>query len=302
MLFAVRDDDVNFFTEPHQLEFAYSKVWDTIPPTFSVISHVKGNWNRWAEEIYRLRHSADWEAWRKDDKAYPIDKNKSLVKFLNDGLGSRKLDLCLHAIHHRNEDPIAPAAVLNNYVQGAEFYTSRDLSQPLADAIGYLHQHFNTRISVFTPPQNLMSAKGYNAVVNQKLSIIGSGIPFWKKEMTVPGLVNMARVIEFKLKHRQKDYPYTLYFKNHAEVIHHYPLHPTTKFEALVEKFEAAYQMNGNFVLSTHYYEFTTPLTYDASKNMKYVFDKFIDHVQSHNVEFCTLSEMCARRKPNFKK
>ena len=296
MLFAIRDDDVNFFTEPDQLEFAYSGVWDKIPPTFSVISHVKGDWNRWAEEIYRLRHDADWEAWRKDDIIHPIDGNRSLIKFLNEGLSNRKLDVCFHAIHHRNEDPVPPAQVLNNYIQGAEFYTTRDLSHALAKAIRYLRQHLKTMISVFTPPQNLMSQRGYNAVVNQKLSIIGSGIPFWKKEWTVPGLMNMARVMEFRLKHgHNKDYPYALFFKNHAEVIHHYPLHPTTKVEDLIEKFEAARQMNGNFILSTHYYEFARSLTYDKSRNMKYVFDAFINHVQRDNVDFCTLSEMCSQ-------
>ena len=302
MLFAVRDDDVNFFTKPDQLEFAYSGVWDKIPPTFSLISHVKGDWNRWAEEIYRLRHDADWDAWRKDNVIHPIDGNSSLIKFLNDGLSSRKLDVCFHAIHHRNEDKVPPKQVQNNYVQGAEFYTSRDLSQPLADSIRYLHQHLKKKISVFTPPQNLMSQKGYDAVVNQNLSIIGSGIPFWRKEWSVPGLMNMVRVLEFKFKHRHKDYPYTLYFKDHAEVVHHYPLHPTTKVEDLIEKFEMARQLNGNFVLSTHYYEFTTPLTYDKSKNMKYVFDTFINHVLHHNVYFCTLSEMCSPRQQSVKK
>ena len=302
MLFAVRDDDVNFFTEPRELEYAYEHVWNKIPPTFSIISHVKGNWNRWAEEIYRLRHNADWVAWRNDNEIYPIDRNPSLIKFLNEGLTARKLDVSFHAIHHRNEDPVAPQQVQNNYVQGAEFYTSRDLTQPLANAISYLQQHLKTKISVFTPPQNLLSPEGYKAVVNQKLSIIGSGISFWKKEWTLPGLVNMARVLEFKMKHRHKDYPYTLHFKNHTEVIHHYPLHPTTKVEDLIRKFETARQLNGNFVLSTHYYEFKTPLVYDKTKNMKHVFDEFIEHVQRHNVEFCTLSEMCSKRQSEVKK
>jgi hypothetical protein len=302
MLFAVRDDDVNFFTEPEELEFAYSHVWDKIPPTFSVISHVKGNWNRWAEEIYRLRQNADWKAWQRDNEAYPIDKNTSLIKFLNEGLANRKLDVCFHAIHHRNEDPVPPEPMPNNYVQGAEFYTTRDMRQPLADAIRYLHQHLKTKISVFTPPQNLLSLKGYKAVVSQKLSIIGSGIPFWKKERTLAGLINMTRVAGFKLKQSNKDYPFTLYFKNHSEVIHHYALHPTTKVEYLVEKFETARQLGGNFVLSTHYYEFKTPLVYNKTKNMKYVFDTFIDHVQRYNVDFCTLSEMCSERQGTFKK
>ncbi len=295
MLFAIRDDDVNFFTQPHELEFAYDNVWGIVPPTFSIISHVKGNWNYWAQEISKFKKEIDWNAWRLDDKVYPFGDNKLLVSFLNEKLSQQKLDVSFHAIHHRNEDPKLPADRANNYVQGAEFFTSRNLSQPLRDAIVYVENNIRRKISVFTPPQNLMSMQGYRAVVDYRLSIVGSGIPFWKKELNTQGLLNIGRIMLFKISHINEDYPFVLHFKNHSEVVHHYPLHPTTRVVDLVENFKHVHEMGGDFVLSTHYHEFNTPLSYDSGGTMKDVFTTFMEYVfKQPGVVFCTLTEMCS--------
>jgi len=290
MIFAIRDDDVNYFTDPEELEAAYSNVWGYCPPTFSVITHVKGNWPFWIKEIYNNRQSVDWTAWKKDDKVSPLDRNEGLVKFLKEKHKSGKLGLSLHAIHHRNGDLLPPPERLNNYIQGAEFFTNRDLTADVRSAVGYLHSHLDLVIKVFTPPQNLMSLRGYRSVVNNGLSIVGAGIPFWKKERSIKGLENMIKVASFKLRNKNLDYPYILNFKRHSELIHHYPLHPTTRPIHLIEKFEAVYRFNGVFVLSTHYHEFETPLVYDSTRKMKDVFFEFMNYVFSKpDIEFNSL-------------
>ncbi len=300
MLFAIRDDDVNFFTQPNELEAAYKNYWEVAPPTFSLISHVKGNWKHWTQEFYRLRGDVDLAALRLDEKIYPLADNGSLVKFLNEQLRGKKLGVSFHAIHHRNEDAQLPPYRENNYVQGAEFFTSRNLSEPLKNAVGYLHKYLDTKINVFTPPQNLLSLKGYHAVIHQRLSVIGAGIPFWKKELSPNGLANMAKVASFKLSNPNKDFPFALHFKNHSEVIHHYPLHPTTTVESLIDKFNHVNKFNGDFILSTHYHEFNEPLVYDSTRTMKDVFKNFMDFVlRKPNVNFCTLNEMCTESKQN---
>jgi len=296
MRFAIRDDDTNFYTSPEEISAVYSDYWDTIPPTLSVITHVKGNWKFWLSEMYSHRQKMDWQAWRKDDKVFEIGNNDRLINFLKEKLREGKIDVSIHAVHHRNEDTVLPKARENNYINGAEFYTSRDLTNFLRNGVNYLSALVGKPIMVFTPPQNLLSGKGYQAVVSNKLSVVGGGISFWRKEVTtVHGLRNFAKQFLYKITQPSEDYPFALYFKNHSEVIHHYPLHPTTQVQDLIKAFDFVKSKNGDFVLSTHYHEFDEPLTYNKSLTMRQVFKEFMNYVmESTDVHFCSLNEMCS--------
>lgn len=293
MRFAIRDDDTNFFTDPEELFSAYHGVWDICPPTLSIISRVKGNWKYWVKEMYTNRQQMDWEAWRRDDQVSPISSNVHLIKFIKEKMKDRELDISFHAIHHRNEDPILPDQRVNNYIHGAEFFTTRNLSDNLRKELEYLNVTFDSKISVFTPPQNLLSAMGYKAVIENGLSIVGAGIAFWKKELTLNGIRNMTDVLQFKIRYPRMDYPFVLHFKNHSEAPHHYPLHPNTHTEDLIEKFDTVRRFNGDFVLSTHYHEFETQTTYNPSMKMKDVFATFMKYVlEAPSVQFCSVSNL----------
>ncbi|MGC3946068.1 MAG: hypothetical protein QM762_16375 [Chryseolinea sp.] len=158
------------------------------------------------------------------------------MEFLREKLAEGKIDISFHAIHHRLDDEFK-SEMKNNYVRGAEFFTTKDLTAKLTTAIDYLTQLFGGRVTVFTPPQNLLSIQGYRAVINNGLSIVGAGIPFWRKELTGRGLGNFAKLLFYKTFKRKLDYPYVLKFENHAEIIHHYPLHPTTRVGDLINRF-----------------------------------------------------------------
>jgi hypothetical protein len=291
--FAIRDDDVNFFTDPAEIEEAYGMYWHIVPPTLSIITHVKGNWSYWIKEVYNRGVPIDWIEWEMDSKPHPIHNNSLLINFLSEQYKKGNLDLSLHAIHHRILDPLNHDAIKNNYVKGAEFYTERDLTNEVKWALEYVQKEMSITLKVFTPPQNLMSMMGYHAVVNNRLSIVGSGIPFWKKQATFNGIASMLAVSAFKLTHPGIDYPRILRFKHHKEIIHHYPLHPTTHINDLIESFETIRQFNGVFVLSTHYHEFEAPLTYDPLRRMKDVFVEFMNYVEKcDRVEFTSLTRI----------
>jgi hypothetical protein len=295
MRFAIRDDDTNFFTTPEELEHCYAGIWDICPPSLSLISHVKGNWKFWVEEIYASKHLTDWDKWKLDDRVYPISENRTLVNFLKEKIKENQLDLTFHAIHHRNEDDHLPMVRYNNYIHGAEFFTMRDLGSEIAKTLVYLNSLFNVKISVFTPPQNLLSMKGYHAVIANKLNIVGGGIPLWKKEKNIQGLINIGKQIKYKIK--RIDYPYVLRFRDHCELIYHYPLQPTTTLQDLISKFDKVYKENGDFVLSTHYIEFNRAMTYDNKKTMKDVFFDFFNYLNKNkNVEFLSVSQLLKQK------
>lgn len=292
MRFAIRDDDTNYYTQPEDLTRCYEDIWDEFPPTLSLISKVKGNWLYWVHQIYKDKQQTDWDAWTKDNIIYPIEDNKTLVAFMKEKLAKGKLDISFHAKHHRNEDPQLPKGMSNNYVRGAEYFTTRDLFNDIKQEVAHLETVFGHDISVFTPPQNLLSEKGYHAVINAGLNICGGGIPFYKKEKDLKGITNIARQLIFKTLHRESDYPSVLRFSKHNEVAYHYPLQPTTRLDSLIYDFEMVRKYNGDFVLSTHYVEFDYPMVYDETITMKKILLDFLDYISKYKVEKMSLSDM----------
>ncbi len=294
MRFAIRDDDTNFYTTPEALESCYHDIWKDFPPTLSLISKVKGNWLHWVHQIYKDKQDTDWTAWTNDNTPHPIEDNKELVAFLKNKLDEKKVDLSFHAKYHRNGDPELPETRANNYVRGAEYYTTRDLTNEIKEEVAHLNKIFGCDITVFTPPQNLLSELGYQSVKNAGLNICGGGIPFYKKERDFKGMVNIAKQFVFKAARRDADYPRVLKFKNHNEIAYHYPLQPTTRLDTLKYDFDMVRKFNGDFVLSTHYIEFDYPMVYNEKMTMKRVLIDFLDHVSKYKVEKMTLSEMLA--------
>jgi hypothetical protein len=283
MRFAIRDDDTNFFTQPEQLTECYRDIWNEFAPTLCLISKVKGNWEHWVHRIYRDKQQTDWNAWKADDTAHPIENNNELVSFLKEKIKEGKLDIGYHAKYHRNEDPVPPADRSNNYVRGAEYYTTRDVTDEIKSEVSHLSQVFQYPISVFTPPQNLLSLKGYHAVLAAGLNICGGGISFYKKEKNLKGLINIARQLTFKIMRKDADYARVLRFSNHTEIAYHYPLQPGTRLNTLIDDFEMVRSYNGDFVLSTHYVEFDYPMVYDEKITMRHVLMDFLDHVNRYN-------------------
>lgn len=292
MRFAIRDDDTNFYTDPARLEQCYSGIWQTVPPTLCVISKVKGNWLYWVHQIYKDKQKTDWQAWRRDSEIHPIEENEALVSFIREKIKEGKVDIGFHAKHHRNEDPVMPEEQQHNYVFGAEFYTSRDLTTDIREEVAYLNLLFNTDISVFTPPQNLLSLKGYQAVLNAGLNICGGGISFYKKQKDISGIINIIKQLWFKAGHKGHDYPFVLHYKDHTEIPCHYPLQPNTPLQTLIDQFEKVRSFDGDFVLSTHYIEFDYPMVYDHRITMKNTLESFLNYISRYPVVYTSLSEM----------
>lgn len=293
MRVAIRDDDTNFFTTPEQLEACYRDIWHTVPPTLFLISKIKGNWQEWVHRIYREKQQTDWQAWQADNIVYPVEQNKPLIFFLKEKIKEGLLDVGFHAIHHRNEDAVLPVEKTNNYIRGAEFYTTRDLTDDIRRETTHLSQLLDYPLSVFSPPQNLLSLKGYRAVINTGLNLCGGGISFIKKQKGITGWRHILQQAVFRLRYKHHNYPYILQYPDHAEIPYHYPLQPNTKLETLIHAFEMVRRFDGDFVLSTHYVEFNYPMTYEPKKSMKNVLEEFLNYAGKYNdITYCTVSEM----------
>jgi hypothetical protein len=297
MRFAIRDDDTNYFTTPEQLTRCYQDIWQVVPPTLFLISKVKGNWSQWVHTIYQEKHQTDWKAWEADNTIYPIEENNALINFLRENLQKGFLDIGFHAIHHRNEDATLPTERNNNYVRGAEFFTNRDRTQDIIKEVEWLNQLLNYKITVFSPPQNLLSLEGYHAVIQAGLNICGGGIAFYKKGKNLQGLKNLYKQLLFKILHPKDNYPYVLAYRKHTEIPYHYPLQPTTQLEHLINGFENVRKYNGDFILSTHYVEFDYPTTYNTKLTMKDVLLEFLNYISKYDLKYCSVSEMLRKKQ-----
>lgn len=295
MKFIIRDDDLNYFFHPKDIEINYRDIWDICPISMSVIPFVKGDWKQQILNFERSgpgKISADvFNNIQNDNIIHPIGDNKELVKFVNTEIKRNRIYLTIHAIHHRNEDPKVPQ-FNSNFGIGAEFYTTRDLYEPLKAAIKYLEMTFNQEITVFTPPQNLLNLNGLNTVTKSGLAICGN-FPSLKKISTIKlfGVYNYFKYALVKIGLNFKIYPFVMFHKNLRFVGHH-SLQPGTNIEDLYLAFEKSYSIpNSVFVISTHSYAFGNKMK-NSNQTMGAVLKEFVEYAaKKRNIQFVTMKE-----------
>ncbi len=298
MRFALRDDDTNFFTTAEQLQESYSFLWDIVPPSLFIITKVKGNWPKWVAHIYRHKQDSNWQEWENDNTIYPLHENETLIRFLRSKIKERKIDACFHAKHHRNSDNILPEAVHHNYVRCAEYYSAEDHTEAIKSELGYLQTLLDYKITVFAPPQDLLSHRGYQSVLQAGLNICGGGISFRKKQKSIKGILNLLKQCSFKTIFPDDPYPYVLDFKTHREIPYYFPLLPDTPLEHLIAKFEMVRRHDGDFVLSTHHAEFSYKMEHDSRRTLKDVLTEFMAHLSKYRISYVSMSELLSKNQP----
>lgn len=295
MKFALRDDDLNYFFSPSMIEKYYKSIWDFCPVSMSVVPFIKGNWPRWLKEAEKMGPGYVDEDYLKgrlaDNEVYPIHKNSELVAFVKDKIVGGNIYLTIHAIHHRNEDEVIPQ-FKNNYGYGAEFYTNRNLSMELEKAIEYIEKTFNQKIDVFTPPQNLLSDKGLNAVLNNRLAICAD-LPGVKNinSMKLLGINNYIKYFIFKLRKRNNIFPHVI--KNdRLSLVAHQRLQPGSDISKIKREIDLASEQNGVFVLSTHSYAFDYPMKSETKKMGEVLIDIIEYAKEKPHIEFLNLNKI----------
>jgi predicted deacetylase len=295
MKFAIRDDDLNYFFKPVIFEKTYKQIWNICPVSMSAVPFIKGNWPKNVKEAEEKGPgfvNGDYTLMRKADcEIFPIHENSELVDYVKIKINQGKIYLTIHAIHHRNEDPIIPQ-FNNNYGFGAEFYTTRDLTNRLMDAIKYLEDTFEQTIKVFTPPQNMYNTLGLKAVTNNNLAICGD-LPSIRqlKNLRLIGFKNFIKYFQYKLNYRRFSYPYPI-INNQIKIVGHQRLQPGTDIQKLYEAFEHAYKLDGVFVVSTHSYAFEYKMK-TVNDIMGNVLIRLVEYAANKkNINFVTLDKV----------
>jgi hypothetical protein len=159
----------------------------------------------------------------------------------------------------------------------------------------YLKDLFHESINCFTPPQNLISEKGYEALASSEMNVCAY-LPSVKQY----GIYNKyfsffeyVKIFKHKLVHRntRRPYPKAVRFGD-KKFIEHVSLQPNSSIEEIKDAIDFVANENGDFVLSTHTYAFSQKMSC-GDKTMKEVLLDLVRYAkEKYNVRFVDLDEI----------
>jgi len=260
MYFAIRDDDISYFSSAKNLKKIYNGIWDFVPISFAVIPFVHGS-AKFVPKKY------------KKDKKYPIGNNKNLVDFLKRMVKENNASIMLHGYSHR----------LNN--KGHEFVVDDDLFDKVKEGREYLESLFDTKIKSFVAPSHSFSKKGFESVIKNKLNIIGSPALNHRKILYDWRYIkNVLMLSLFRISHEQGiRYPHVIKFKEHKE-LYCYSIVPSIDFNEIKKGFYFSKKKNGIFCVAMH-----SATINEANLNM---LRKIVKESSKFNVKYTTIDDI----------
>tara|TARA_R110000824_G_scaffold401771_1_gene615937 strand:+ start:590870 stop:591658 length:789 start_codon:yes stop_codon:yes gene_type:complete len=231
MKFVIRDDDLNYFSAPEDIDRWYSDIFaQSIPVGFSTIPFVKPT-----SDVYTAGAKAE-------EREYSIVNNEKLISYVQN---NPLIEILQHGTTHETKG-------------GIYEYQNKDLSRGEARrGREELERAFGIPVPVFVPPHDWISTAGVRAVEAADMNVIrgrGAGLRNFLPRLAYVSV--FIRMLLFKLTHilRGKVPAYTkvLDFGKHKEVCS-YRLEDTDVFQGL----EYAYKKNGIFVVATHVHFYT---------------------------------------------
>jgi peptidoglycan/xylan/chitin deacetylase (PgdA/CDA1 family) len=271
VLFALRDDDVNFFTRPEQLERAYGAYWDRLPISLAIVP-------MHAATRSKAIPPEHWEG----DREFPLADNGALVEYLGELFASGRASPMLHGYSHQN------------FPTGYEFQAGPDLPGRLRRGRHELERLFGRPIRTFVPPHNALSRRGIEALDRERLNVLGTFLSFRpsKKPWELATLMNYLKISLYRIRTRRSRktrliYPFPLRYKNHAEFGCHLLL-PWTRADELIAGFEEARRFGGDFCLATHYWE--------IDDQMAAVLRRVVEHAERAGARFVVADRLFGPR------
>jgi hypothetical protein len=267
---AIRDDDTCYFTAPEALERVYHDVWDCVPVCLATVPFAIG---------YE-RAGIPQEHWRSRD-AFPLEQNGELVASLREWVAAGRATIALHGFTHED------------FPTGHEFQAALDPERRVREGLEHLRSAIGSGITIFVPPHNALSKRGLAAVSAARLNLLGSFLSFrpsmrpWELRTAANWWrVRALRARTGRSKHDRFVYPYVLRYGRHAEFGCH-SLVPGTTVTDLVNGFEEARRLGGDFCIATHYWE--------VDGVLKDVLRRVLDHCGRHaDVRFVAAEELFA--------
>lgn len=280
--FAIRDDDINFWTKPQDLNNLYRELWQQqIPISFSIIPFCVATYHWGDPERF----------YQNPDDIGDIANNKNLISFLKKLIDQRQIDLMLHGYCHlyrirrkeSKDELLATGENLHSIrktVRGSELIwlgeyrwkSQGDLVEQTIRGRNHLERILKTPIKVFVPPSNDLGKQAVKAIEGAKLNLSGGSNP-----------INL-KYWSFILR-EGNPYPYPIKVGKHWELTF-YTLSPKVDFRQLKSQFDRCIKFKAPFVLATHHWELL------KHPKMRTTFNQIIEYVQRVGANFRTISKI----------
>ena len=237
-LFAIRDDDISFYTHPEELVTVYKNIWNIVPVSFSVIPFV-------------APFGQGHPHFRRDDSLNkslkPLDENQELVRFLQNLLKENKIEVMLHGYSHEYKK------IRGKWVAECIWKSGKQLREEIMKGKRYLENLLRTKIKVFVPPSNRINSKGIQVIEEDRMNLSGILGPWGDRPFSLAYLRAWIRRWSYWLQYKGP-YPYILDLGRHKELVA-YSLTPSTDWRKLMKRLELCARIGAPFVVATHYWE-----------------------------------------------
>lgn len=240
MKFVIRDDDLNYFSQPSDIERWYADIFaQEIPVGFASIPFVRSTSDVYPNvPLARVPQSGEEDT----EQEYPISNNSELIAYIK---SNPLIEIIQHGTTHVTRDGIY------------EYKRSAGLVEETARGKSELERAFGIALKIFAPPHDWIGTHGVVAIEKSGLNVIrgrGAGLRnwLWRSEYATIFLRMLAFRFPHYLTRTPPLYPHVLDYGKHKEACS-YRLEDLDIFDGL----EQAYRKDGIFVVVTHLHFFT---------------------------------------------
>jgi len=138
MIFAIRDDDISYFTNPIDIISAYKDC--QCPISLSVIP----------DAINKHKNSFPYGMGPFDRQYGKIDENKVLIEYIKSEIKNKRYEIIMHGIHHEYFQSLNS----QDFIPETLFLSFEEQLNLIKKNKQYLENVFNVPISTFAAPSN----------------------------------------------------------------------------------------------------------------------------------------------------
>lgn len=266
--FIIRDDDTCGVTKPEEIQVCYEEIWDQVPVSLSVTPYrIPGN------DRYLSEHLMG------NNEVFPLHENTALMQMLKEQVKENCIDISLHGYHHLcyNDRP--------------EYVGGKELTRKTREGRVYLERLFDIDVLSFVPPHNSIGLAGLGAVSAANMNLVNVQSLFSSKRRAVTARsLMLAPAFYWHKKIKRRRYPYVLNLGDRKEVEYH-TVGPGSYKNELFDELDYCFDMDGVFVLSTHYHAFDRR-TQDGETVRSLVFDLIDRAIAKQGVEFLGINSI----------
>jgi len=280
--FAIRDDDINYFTQPWMLDTLYGEAWKLgFKVSLAVTPYVKATKLRLIP--YSLRGANDF---------FPISENRELVDYLLKKIADGYVDIVQHGYTHARENG-KPEFAINNF---------KLLDERLKKGNELLRKAFKRDITVFAAPHERISRAAWRSLSQNKMCLCRT-FALGRFLMTAPlSNLNLRRLVKtiVRCPNPFKSISSSIIDLTDVLVIQWDAFLSGVgiedQLENAKERFLERLSKGEAFVVAHHYWKYFYGLELENVRHERIAcFNEFLRFVSSKNeVWKTTLSELCS--------